>query len=185
MILADFITLGIFVLVGFAGAVAGFGRTLKAVTSGFFGVVVSLVVTYFLFGLVLKIGFVQNLVSSLVLALENSKAPICALLLTIRIDMILVGVVLFILVQLLRKLVVYILKKVFEAKNPVSGVFNKVLGVILSVAVLFIIVLVAFQIVYWITKEGAFYNFLKGSFFRLDKLYVNNPLANFISKLGV
>ncbi len=180
MVVADFIAIGLVVLVGFAGAVAGFGRTLKAITSGFFGVIISVVITYFLLGLVLKLSFVQSLIGQLVTALENSSAPICSVLLTIRIDMIIVAVALFIIVQLLRKLLVFILKKLFEAKNPVSSAANKVFGVILSEAILFVILLVAFQIVFWITKEGAFYEFLSGSFFGLDKLYVSNPISSII-----
>ena len=183
MVIADFIAIGLVVLVGFAGAVAGFGKTLKAVTSGFFGVVISVIITYFLIGIVLKLSFVQTLIQNLVTALEKSSAPICSVLLTIRIDMIVVAVALFIIVQLLRKLLVFILKKLFEAKNPVSTAVNKVFGVILAEAILFVILLVAFQIVFWITKEGAFYQFLSGSFFGLDKLYISNPISSIISSI--
>lgn len=185
MILVDFIAIGLVIIVGFAGAIAGFGRTLKAVTDGFFGVIISVIITYFLLGLVLKLSFVQNLVEKLVLALKGSSAPICSILLTIRIDVIVVAVALFVIVQLLRKLVVLLLKRVFEAKNPVSSAVNKIFGILLAEVVMFVILLVAFQIVFWITKEGAFYNFIKGSFFGLDKLYLSNPIASFIAKLNL
>ena len=46
MILVDFIAIGLVIIVGFAGAIAGFGRTLKAVTDGFFGVIISMVVSF-------------------------------------------------------------------------------------------------------------------------------------------
>ena len=65
MLLADYIMLGVIAVVVILGLVVGFSGGLKFFTSGIFGIVISVVVTYFLLGIVNSWQFVQDLLSKL------------------------------------------------------------------------------------------------------------------------
>ena len=65
MLLADWIMLGVIAVVIVLGLVAGFSGGLKFFTSGIFGVIISLAVTYFLLGIVNSWQFVQDLLAKL------------------------------------------------------------------------------------------------------------------------
>ena len=175
----------IFLIVAIAfGAFAGFGRVLRLLSDGLTGKIASVVITYFLFGVVLNLGFVQKLMSSMVDALAAKGNWFFNVLLVLRIDMIALVVVLFIAVRLLQKLVVGILVGISQIQNPVVRVLNKVFGSVLAVASLLRYVLVIFQVVAWISgTNGAFYQKLVGGSFGLDNLYLNNPLNSIFETL--
>lgn len=161
----------------FAGLILGFGKGLKIITSGIIGKIISIVVCYFLFGVVLNMGFVQNLLDKLITALKENGNGICNLLIKIRIDLIILAVALFFIVQILRKVIVSIVKDIFEIDKKPVKIINKVLGITLFLAVNAVIILTIMQVSAWIGgTDGAVYGFLEGSKLGLDKLFINNPL---------
>lgn len=177
MITADVIVLAVLAACVILGAGLGFGKVLRFITGGIIGKIISLVICYFLFGVVLHFGFVQDLLLKFTTALSDNGSWICNLLLSIRIDLIVFAIALFIVVQILRKIVVYIIANVMEINNKAVSVINRILGIALLLAFNIMLMLIAFQIIAWISgTDGAFYTNLEGSVFGLDKLFVNNPL---------
>ena len=177
MITADIIAIVAFLACLLLGSMMGFGKVLRLFTGGAFGTVISIIVCYFLFGIVLSWGFVQDLLLKFTTALHDNGSWFCNLLLSIRIDLIVFALALFFVVQLLRRLVVHVIASVMESDNKVVSVINRFLGVVFLVAFLIVFTLIAFQIIAWIGgTDGAFYHSLQGSVFGLDKLFTDNPL---------
>lgn len=177
MLVIDIIAIALFAVFFLLGLGMGFGRGLKFLTGGIFGKIISIVVCYFLFGIVLSWGFVQDLLASFVNALSSSGSGFCNFLLTIRIEMIVFAIALFAIVQLLRILIVNVVKSVMEVNNVAMRVINKVLGVALFFAAMMVLLLIVFQIIAWIGgTEGSFYQSIEGSVFGMDSLFKNNPL---------
>lgn len=177
MQIVDWIALGIVLLAAIIGLLLGFGKALKIFTSGIVGVIISIVVTYFLIGVVGSWGFVNNWLSMLNDALVNTENFFCIFLKDIGISSIILAIVLFAIVQLTRILIVNIIKGLSESDNTAIRVIDKILGIILSLAFFVMIALVVFQIFYLIGGNTAetFHNYLKGAF-RLDWVYEHNPL---------
>lgn len=177
MLVIDIVAIVSFIVFFLMGMGFGFGKGLKFCTSGWIGKIISIVVCYFLFGIVLSWGFVQDILASFVNALTENGSEFCQFLLTIRIEIITFGIVLFIVVQLLRILVVNIIKSIMEIDSAVMRVINKVLGVVLSLGALIVLALIIFQIIAWIGgTNGGFYQEIEGSIFGLDYVFANNPL---------
>ncbi len=177
----DLIALGVGLFAVLSGLVMGFGKVLKLITNGFIGKIFTLVICYFLFGIVLKIGFVQELLAKLILTLSEKGNIICNLLIKLRIDLIALAVALFVVVLIINKLLVGLIKKFFEMDNKVMRVINKTFGVVLMCAFIVVLGLVAFQVLFWLTgAQGGVYAFLEGSKFGIDKIYLNNPLNTVI-----
>ena len=177
MITADVIVLVALLICIVLGAFMGFGKGLRLFTGGVFGRIISVVICYFLFGIVLSWNFVQDLLLKFTTMLAEQDTWICNLLLQIRIDMIVFGAVLFLAVQILRHLVVHIIAGVFEIDNKAIRIINKILGVVLFLAFAVIFTLIIFQIIAWISgTDGGFYESLQGSVFGLDKIFTDNPL---------
>lgn len=186
MILADWITLGIAVLVAVLGLVVGFGRGLKFFTGGIFGIIISIVVCYFFAGIVLDWQFVQDLLAKFVTVLTDANNGFCNFLLDIQIPKVIVFVIMFIVVQILRIIIVAIIKNVVEIDNIVFKVINKLLGMALMLAVAFMVALIVFQIISWVggvTAEQVADAFA-GSLLRLDWLFENNPLNMIFKAIG-
>ena len=179
MILADYIAIGSFVLFGIVGAFIGFGKGLEVLTKGIFGIIISVVATYFLLGMVLSISFVQDFmlrINELLLAKGNG---FCTFLVTIKFEVIVVAILLFVIMQILRKVVVLIISRVLESDNTVMKVVNKTMGALLSVTLMIGLALIVMQIVYFTSGTQAS-GWFKGSFFRLDYIYLHNPLTSLI-----
>lgn len=177
MITADVIVLVALLICIVLGSFMGFGKGLRLFTGGVFGRIISVVICYFLFGIVLSWDFVQDLLLRFTTMLSEQDTWICNLLLKIRIDMIVFALALFIVVQILRHLVVHIIAGVMEVDNKVMRVFNKILGVVLFLAFAVVFMLVIFQIIAWVSgTDGGFYQSLQGSAFGLDKIFTDNPL---------
>lgn len=177
MITADIIVIIAFVACIVLGSMFGFGKALRLFTGGAFGVVISIVICYFLFGVVLSWGFVQTLLNKFTTALQDNGSWFCNFLLTIRIDLIVFALVLFFIVQMLRRLVVYIIAHVLETDNKFISVLNRILGVVFLIAFAIVLMLIVFQIIAWVSgTDGGFYNSVQGSVFGLDKMFVDNPL---------
>ena len=184
MITADIIVLItiLFCLVG--GAALGFGRWLKILTGGVVGKIISVVICYFLFGIVLDWPFVKALTQKITDTLQADGSWICQVLLIIRLDLIAFGALLFVIVQILRKFVVYLIANVMQVDNKVIRIINRVLGIVLLTAFMAILTLVVFQVVAWVMgTEGGFYQSLQGSVFGLDKIFIDNPLNSVIESI--
>jgi hypothetical protein len=187
MILADFIAIGAVLLFTLIGAGIGFGRYLDILTRGIIGKIISVIVCYFLFGIVLDWGFVQDLLSKFVGYLQSNDNFICNILLKIRIDLIVFAIVLFIVVQILRKIATALVCNIFEIDFFAIRLVNKLLGVVLSLATLVILALIVLQL---LTYGGAetvqnITNSLSGSAFGLDKLFVENPLNSILHSINL
>ncbi len=179
----DIITLAVIMITALIGAVSGFGKGLRFFSRGWLGRIVSIIICYFIFGLVLKIPFVENLLAKFVASLDETKWYL-KILKYIRIDLIVFALVLFFAVQLVKKLVVSLIERVFEINNVVMRVINKVLGVAIYLFLLLLLVLIVFQIAYYISgADGAFYKTFQGSLFGLDKIYLDNPLNSVIESI--
>ncbi len=184
MILADYLIIFIVLVVSLIGVLVGFGRGLRILTKGIIGILISIINCYFLFGLIIHIGFVENFMNVIVNGLTNASNWFCDFLLLIRIEIITVAVILFILVTIIRKIVVSIISSIAESDHKVFKIINKSLGALLSVVAFIIIALIVMQIILVIQEEGSpIYTFFKGSFFHLDEIYLNNPLSLIIEKI--
>jgi hypothetical protein len=183
MVLADWIVLGAILLCAVFGIIFGFGKVLKFFTGHIFGVIISIIVCYFIYGIVMSWGVTQTLVANLDDALLAGNG-FTKFLYNIHIETIIVAIVLFVVVQLLRVLIVHIIKDFAELDNKVFKVINKTLGLILMLAIAVMFLLIVFQIFAWIggTTSQNFADNLAGSFFRLDKLFANNPLNAVIQR---
>jgi len=179
MVGADWVAIVIVLGVAVLGALWGFGRGLKFFTGGIFGILISIFVCYSIGGLVLKLTFVRELLDKFTGALTD-KNGFCDFLLKIHIDIVVYYIALFIVVQLARILIVLIFKNVVEINNPVFKIINRVLGALFLLAVLVLLTLVVFQIIYWIggSTAAGFRLKLDGSAFKLDRLFENNPLCS-------
>lgn len=177
MQMVDWIALGIVLLVVVIGLLLGFGRCLKIFTSGIFGIIISIIITYFLIGIVASWGFVKDLLDKFTLALIENGSPFCMFLRTIGIESIVLAVILFIIVQILRIIIVNIVKGIAEADNVVMKVINKFFGVVFALAFFAMLTLIVFQIIYLIGGETSanFREYLTGAL-KLEVLYDNNPL---------
>ncbi|MBO4472256.1 MAG: hypothetical protein J5765_00465 [Clostridia bacterium] len=181
MVTADFIFIAAAIGFGILGLFMGFGRLLKWLTGGLRGVLISIVVCYLIFGFVLNLGFVQTLLARFKESLAASDSGIVRFLATIRIEVIVLAVVLFALVQIARKIIVVLLERVLESDNVVMKAINKTFGVVLAFAIFIGLALIAGQIFYATNGEtGELYESLKGSFFHLDELYLANPMTSII-----
>lgn len=184
MITADAIALITIIFCFVGGAALGFGRWLKILTGGIVGKIISVIVCYFLFGIVLDWYFVKALMQKITETLQADGSWICRVLLTIRLDLIVFAAVLFVAVQILRKFVVYIIANVMQVDNKVVSVINRVLGVVLLTVFIAILTLIVFQIVAWVMgTEGGFYQSLQGSVFGLDKIFTDNPMNSVIENI--
>lgn len=175
MILADWIMLGVIVAVIVLGLIVGFSGCLKFFTSGVFGVVISVIVTYFLLGIVSSWQFVTDLFARLNATMSISEAAANV------IDQIILAVILFIIVQILRILAVKAVVSMFEIDNGAVKVINRVIGVVSVACIVAILGLLAFQIIYWVggTSADQVSAALADSKFGLGWLYENNPLRSF------
>ena len=177
MLTADYIVLGLLLVFVLIGALVGFGKGLKFFTSGIFGIIISVFVCYLIFGLVLSWSVVSDLLARFNEWLRE-QGNVGTFFADIYIDRVVLAVVLFIIVQIVRIIVVKIVKGIVEINNVVFKVINRILGSAFFVAVAMAVLLIVFQIVAWIGGDTAanFAANLDGSAFRLDDLFVNNPL---------
>lgn len=185
MQIVDWIALGIVLLVALIGILLGFGKCLKIFTGGIIGIIISVVVTYFLIGIVGSWGFVQDLLAKFTQVLDANGSGFCMFLKNIGIESIVLAVALFLIVQLVRILIVNIVKGISEIDNMVISVFNKVLGLIFALAFFAMIALIIFQIIYLIGGDiaNSFREYLTGAF-KLDWLFDNNPM-NIIANMWI
>jgi uncharacterized membrane protein required for colicin V production len=178
MLIADYVAVGLILVCAIVGWLLGFGKQLKILTSGVAGVIISCVFCYFLIGIVTALPFVETGMQKFVGFLTAKGNGFCDFLINIRIEVICTAVILFAVVQILRMIIVAIIAKGLESENKVVMVINKSLGILLAVVVCVILCLIAMQISSLAVgvEKNVFYQSLQGTFFRLDYVYLNNPL---------
>ncbi len=184
MLLVDWIAAGIVLVAMTLGFLLGFGKLLKIFTGGIFGIIISIILTYFSIGVVASWGFVQELMGKLVGAMQSSQNGFVQFLLKISTEKILLAVILFFVIQLARILTVNIVKSIAEIDSPVISAINRISGAILMVGFTIVIALLVFHIADLIggNTEENLRNYLHG-FFRLDWVFDNNPLKYIIQKV--
>lgn len=193
MSILDWIIIGIILLFVLLGFLIGFGRGLKFLTKGFFGILISLLICHWISGILINFSFVSETLANFRGVFEGKEEWYFKLLLSIRIDVIVYYVVLFIIVQIIRIIIVSIITRILESENVVLIVINRLFGIVLFVCMLIIITMVVFQIIKWIGGETEikFVSYLKDSIIMLNKgtegeisfiewFYTNNPLIKLI-----
>lgn len=179
----DGITLAVILITTVIGVLAGFGNGLKFFSHGWMGRIVSIVICYFIFGLVLKIPFVEEAMAKFVAKLDENKWYL-KVLKYVRIDLIAFAVILYFVVQIAKRLLLGIIEKIFEANVWLMRILNKFLGAAIYLFILLLVTLIVFQIAYYIKgTDGAIYAKIQGSLFGLDKLYLDNPLNAVIDSI--
>lgn len=182
MVLYDYILIGLIALGCIIGVTVGFGKGLSILTKGLRGMIISVIICYFIFGALLNLGFVSGLLESFRNTLNENGSGFCGFLLTIRVDYIVYGVALFIIVQILRKIFVALIDKGCSIDNTGVKIINRIFGVILSLAVMAIVILLAMQvygIISGVSEEST--KIFEGSLFKLDYVFTNNPLNGIFS----
>lgn len=182
---ADWIALAL--IAGFAliGAVAGFGKGLKLFTGGIFGIVISAFICYCVGGFILELQFVKDLLTKLAGYWTDKDNFFLDFLTKIHLEIIIYYIVLFLVVQIVRKLLVMVLKNAVEIKFLPMQILNKVLGVALFVGMMVLLTLVVFQIIYWVggsTADSVRAAF-DGSALKLGELFENNPLNSIVEQV--
>ena len=177
------IFIALFIIVFICGMVNGFGKVLTFATKGIFGKIFTIIVWYSVFGLVLDMGFIKNLLNSFVNYLQENPNIFTKALLFLRIELIAFAVGLFFVVKILLKLLAKIINFVMDSDVKAIVIINKVLGVIFSLILALLVVLIIFQILYWISgPTGGVYEALSNTFLGLDRLYIDNPLLSIVER---
>ncbi len=182
MLTVDYIALAVILACILIGATAGFGKVLKFITKGITGKIISVVVCYFIFGVVYSWEFVQNLLTNIMSYIPAEANFFFKILHTIRLEVIVLAIILFIAVQLLRVLVVGLIDKIVEINTPAMRIINKTLGVALTLAsvIMLTCIVFSFSVLFGAGVEGTIYKAVEGSFIGLDNLYLNNPVTKAI-----
>ena len=184
MHLIDWIAIGVVLVSVLFGVLFGFGKLLKFFTGGILGIIISVVVTYFCFGIVSSWVFVRDLMSKLLTAMQNANSPIVDFLLKIGIEKIILAVGIFIIVQILRIIIVRIIKGIVEIDNPVTKVINKLFGIVFMLAVACMVCLLVFHVIQLVGGEtlNNVRADINGSVFKLDWVFDHNPLLWIIKR---
>ena len=182
----DWVAIGVVLCSLALGALLGFGKQLKIFTGGIVGVIISIIVTYFCIGVVASWGFVQDIMLKLHETMVNANNSFVNFLIKIGIEKIILAVALFIIIQIIRVIIVNIIKDVMEADNVLIKTVNRLVGAVFMLAVACMVALLVFHIIQLI-GGGTAENFrtkISGSVFKLDWVYANNPLRFIFQKIG-
>lgn len=185
MQIIDWIAIGVVVVSVLFGLLFGFGKLLKFFTGGIIGIIISIVVTYFCFGIVSSWGFVRDLLAKLLETMQNADNSFVNFLIKIGIEKIILAIALFLVVQILRFITVRIIKSIVEIDNPAVKTVNRLFGILLMLAVACMVWLLAFHVIQLVGGETAanVRADIDGSVFKLDWIYDNNPLRWIIKRV--
>ena len=185
MQVVDWIVLGVLAVSLVIGMLLGFGKLLKIFTGGLVGVIISVVVTYFCFGVVSSWGFVRDLMARLLEAMQGADNFFVNFLIDIGIEKIILAIIIFVVVQIARVIIVNIIKGVVEVENPVMNVINRVFGAVFMAAIACMVGLLVFHVIDLIggTTEENFVNSISGSLLKMDWVFAHNPLQYIIQRV--
>ena len=179
----DYICIALLLIVAFIGYKAGFSRVLIFVSNGVIGKIATFIVFYFTFGLVLALTFVQDFLALIVDKVNQVNNSILSfLVINLKLDVVLFGIIFWLLITLARKFLVRLISKFFAIQTGAIIVVNKILGVIFAILWFLVIALILMQILAWTTGvEGSVYQYLENSFLGLGWVFKNNPINSMIS----
>ena len=185
MQIIDWIAIGVVLVAVLFGLLFGFGKLLKFFTGGIIGVLISIVVTYFCFGVVSSWVFVRDVMAKLLGAMQNANNSVVNFLIQIGIEKIILAIAIFIVVQVLRIIIVRIIKSIVEIDNPVAKTVNRVFGVVFMLAVAVMVWLLVFHVIQLVGGQTAanVRTDISGSVFKLDWVFDNNPLKWIIQRV--
>lgn len=184
MQIIDWIAIGVVLAAALLGLLFGFGKLLKFFTGGIIGIIISVVVTYFCFGVVSSWGFTRDVMAKLLESMQNANSAFLNFLIKIGIEKIILGIAIFIIVQILRIIIVRVIKSVVEIDNPVVKTVNRLFGIVLMLAVAIMVWLLVFHIIQLVGGQSAanVRANIDGSVFKLDWVYDHNPLKWIIER---
>ncbi len=175
--MVDWIALAVLVVFAAIGALVGFGRGLKFLTGGIFGIIISVVLCYIFGSMLLGIPFVNDLLNKLADAIGGWSIAITVIY----------YVILFVIFTLIRILIVKLIRKVAEADVLVMKIINRILGAVLLAGFGILLGLLVLQIIYWVQVSDAglgeiYVNWMMDTETGnpsaiVGELYLNNPLA--------
>ncbi|MBR1624199.1 MAG: hypothetical protein IJ676_00495 [Clostridia bacterium] len=177
----------IIIIVAFAlsvvlGFLLGFGRTLSFLTKGIVGVILSIFFCITFGGMIAKIGFVSNLIQKG----NDYFGQFAQILAKLNVATWIYYVILFFIAQIIRIIIVRIIKAIFQPKNKESKVYgvrsliNRILGALLFGAFCVLVVYLVMAVLALLTDVEGVHNLLetlgarKFSFFL--KMYEHNPI---------
>ena len=166
-------TILVAVLFAGLGLAVGFARTLRFFTKGIFGFILSIFVCVTFGGMIAGIPGVDALIDKI----NNALTDAWSFLGKIHLETVIYYVLLFFAVQIVRILIVKFLGGIFSANNTAVRTVNRILGMILMVAAVFLLLLLFFGVLKIFESTQFVQDFLAkidGSF--LGTLYDINPV---------
>jgi len=170
----NIVFIGSFVLAAAIGGFLGFGKSLKVATHGIVGAIISVALCV-LFGGGLMAA---NPINGLIDRLNEYFANLWGFLGVIRLGTIIYFICLFLIFQVLRIIIVNIIKQVTEADLKAVKILNKVGGALFLATFAFFFCMIILAGVWFIEGQGWVENpmaIFKGTF--IEVLYINNPLV--------
>lgn len=175
MLIIDWVAVGVVVVMALLGLLLGFGKGLKFFTSGIFGIIISIVVCWLCGEMFRSLPFVQALLEKIASVWATQEGFFFDLLRRISAEVVVYYIILFVAVQIIRLLIVLIIKKFMEADVVIIKVLNKILGVVMFVGMGILLLTFGIYVVAWVggdTYETVLGQF-NGSVFGFDFLLKN------------
>ena len=181
MDIASIVLIAGFALSLLLGFLLGFGRTLKFLTGGIVGIIISIFLCATFGGMIARIGFISDLI-----ARGNEYfGGFASILARINVATIIYYIILFIIAQIIRVIIVHIIKKIFQPKDKKSpgygirNAINRVLGLLLFGAFFVLIAYLAMAVIALLEDVESVNTWLStmrdnNSFFY--KMYTHNPI---------
>ncbi len=138
----DSVTLICAIVLAGLGLALGFARVLRLFTKGIFGFILSVFLCATFGGMIAGIPAVAGLISDLNASLSDAWS----FLGKIHLETVIYYIILFVVIQILRILIVRLIGSVFSADNAVMRFLNRILGMILMLAAVFLLTLLVFGI---------------------------------------
>lgn len=173
MNMLDIIALAVVIIVALGGYAMGFAKSLKAVTGGIMGVIISVFVCVAFGGALQNLPVIKNFIDFV----NTKAAEAWAFLGVLKIGYAAFYALLFLATQILRLIVVNTKAKIDYSRNKAVIIINKALGGVLCTAFLCGVVLLAFAVLGMAVQAGfgeEIVDKLKGSY--LYVIYQNNPI---------
>lgn len=174
MAIIDWVVIGVALIMALIGYCVGFGKCLKFFTSGIFGIIISVVVVVLIFKPVTSVAFVSDLGTKFNDMLLSKNSDFCRLLAEkIPTFQIIVGVALFVVAQIVRIIIVTIIKSIAEINNGFMRFVNRLFGAIFLVAVAVVLCIIFFAVVHYIggNSESWLTGLLADSKLKINELY--------------
>jgi len=166
----NLILIAVLIIIAIAGSTLGFGKSLKFTTSGIAGIIISIVFILF-FGMGL---LATPAINNLVARGNEFFREVWSFLGVIRLATVLYFIALFAVIQIIRIIIVQIIKRITEIDKRGIKVVNKILGAVyLTVFVFFLFLLILATIAFFEgLVNGSLLGSIEGSWIYV--LYRNN-----------